>query len=40
MAEEWVDHALDQARQAEGRPTATKKARVEVGKKLKETFAQ
>ena len=33
MAEEWVDHALNQL-------DATEKAHTEVDKKLKETFAQ
>lgn len=39
MVEEWVDHALDQARQAEGKLTAAEKAHTEVDKKLKETLA-
>ena len=40
MAEEWVDHTLDQARQVEGKLIATKKARAEVDKKFKETLSQ
>ncbi|KAL0001772.1 hypothetical protein SO802_015553 [Lithocarpus litseifolius] len=40
MAEEWVDHALDQGRQTEGKPTAAEKAHAEVVKKLKKTLAQ
>ena len=40
MAKEWVDCALDQARQAKGKLTATEKAWAQVDKKLKETLAQ
>ena len=40
MAEEWVNHAIDQARKAEGKLDAAKKAHVEADKNLKETFAQ
>ena len=40
MAEEWVDHALNQARQAEGKLASAKKVHAEVDKKLKETLAQ
>ena len=40
MAEEWVNHAIDQARKAEGKLDAAEKAHVEADKNLKETFAQ
>ena len=39
MVEEWVDHTLDQARQAEGKLAAAEKAHTKVDKKLKETLA-
>lgn len=35
-----MDHALDQARQVEGKLTIAEKAHVEVDKKLKENLAQ
>lgn len=38
IAEEWVDHALDQARQAKGKLTAVEKAHTEVDKRLKESL--
>ena len=40
MAEELVNHAIDQARKAEGKLDTAKKAHVEADKNLKETFAQ
>ena len=40
MAEEWVNHAIDQARKAEGKLDIAEKAHVEADKNLKETFAQ
>ena len=39
MAKEWVDHSLDVARKAVKGQEATKKARVEADKKLKEILA-
>ena len=40
MAEEWVNHAIDQARKAEGKLDTVEKAHVEADKNLKEIFAQ
>ena len=40
MAEEWVDHSLDVARQAKKGQKAIEKAYAEADKKLKETLAQ
>ena len=40
MVEEWVDHTLDQARQAEAKLAVAEKAHTKVDKKLKETLAQ
>ena len=40
MAEEWVDHMLDQARQTEGKLATAEKAHAKVDKKFKETLAQ
>ena len=39
MVKEWVDHTLDQAKQAEGKLRAVEKAHMEVDKKLKENLA-
>jgi len=39
MAEEWVDHTLDQARQTEGKLATAEKAHAKVDKKFKETLA-
>ena len=38
MVEEWVDHMLDQVRQAEGKLIVVEKAHAEVDKKFKETL--
>lgn len=38
VAEEWVDHALGQACEAEGKLEEAKKAHVETKKRLKDTF--
>ena len=40
IAEEWVDHALGQTHEAEGKLGAAKKAHEETNKKLKETLSQ
>ena len=40
MVEEWMDHALGQAREAEGKLETTERAHTEVEKKLKETLSQ
>ena len=40
MAEEWVDHSLDLAREAKNRLEAADKAHSNADKKLKETLAQ
>ena len=39
MAEEWVDHSLDLAREAKNRLEAADKAHSNADKKLKETLA-
>ena len=36
VAEDWVDHTLGQAREAEGKLEATKKAYAEIEKRLKD----
>ena len=40
MAEEWVDHSLDMARDAKNKLEATERAYADTDKKLKETLAQ
>ena len=40
MAEEWVDHSLDMARDAKNKLEATERAHADTDKKLKETLAQ
>ena len=40
MAEEWVDHSLGQAREAEGKLGVAKSAHEQTNKKLKETLSQ
>ena len=40
MAEEWVDHSLEMARDAKAKQEAAKKAHTDADKKLKETIAQ
>ena len=39
MAEEWVDHSLETARDAKAKQEAVKKAHLDANKKLKETIA-
>lgn len=39
MAEEWVDHALDQTWQAIGKLIAAERAHAEVDNKLKDSLA-
>ena len=38
MAEEWVDHSLDVAKDAKGKLEATERAHSDADKKLKETL--
>lgn len=38
MAEEWVDHALGQAREAEGKLEEVEEAHTKIEKRLKNTF--
>lgn len=40
MAEEWVDHSLGQAREAEGKLGVAKSTHEQTNKKLKETLSQ
>ena len=40
MAEEWVDHSLDMARDAKNKLEATERANADTDKKLKETLSQ
>ena len=40
VAKEWVDHALGQAREPEGKLEITEKAYEEADKKLKQTLSQ
>ena len=40
VAEEWVDHALGQAHEVEGKLGAAKRAHEETDKNLKETLSQ
>lgn len=40
MAEEWVDHSLEMARDTKTKLEATERAHVDTNKKLKETLAQ
>ena len=40
MAEEWVDHSLDMARDAKNKLETTERAHADTDKKLKETLAQ
>lgn len=40
MAEEWVDHSLDMAREAKNKLEAAERAHENADKKLKETLAQ
>ena len=40
VAKEWVDHALGQAREPEGKLEITEKVYEEADKKLKETLSQ
>jgi len=40
VAKEWVDHALGQAREAEGKLEIVERAYAEADKKLKETLSQ
>ena len=39
MAEEWVDHSLDVARDAKGKLEAVERAHLDADKKLRETLA-
>ena len=40
MVEEWVDHALGQAREAEGKLETVDRAYAKADKKMKETLSQ
>ena len=39
MAEEWVDHSLEMARDAKAKQEVVERAHSDVDKKLKETIA-
>ena len=40
MAEEWVDHSLDMARDAKNKLEATERAHLDADKKLRKNLAQ